>query len=447
MQKQITLDLTQTIELQKQFFHSLTLGTGRAMLLLKAHPHVDFSAQILAATVNNLAYDRQCEGSRAVYLYSLIKRSRQKDELIHSIIKKFSAKKLNDHGMYQLSELVLYFHQDGVAGAKDALLKRFEKSCSKGYELYSRDILLELEGMPGLISMFEKVGQLPEHERADYEDRWRVDDFQAQNKSIDVYGELAKAAESNPAIKNYLDLILSVEPRKKYRRSKTVPYSIADIEETIDEASRFPRFWASHISGMTQTDIEQVARNFLAEKDISRKHKYLPFFYRTKFPFDYAPLLVLASAKNIKRNRRVMHAVNALSFFKGDDIRTLALKKFSCEKTPWDYLKLLINNYQTGDAKILLEIIQRSNDFHHVHDLVAGVIDIYEANPDPACKEPLEAIYYGMNCTIHRWNVVDLLNRNGVLSEEILEELAYDTDEDLRKLSRREKRIRTKVNN
>jgi len=198
---------------------------------------------------------------------------------------------------------------------------------------------------------------------------------------------------------------------------------------------------------MTQTDIEQVARNFLAEKDISRKHKYLPFFYRTKFPFDYAPLLVLASAKNIKRNRRVMHAVNALSFFKGDDIRTLALKKFSCEKTPWDYLKLLINNYQAGDAKILLEIIQRSNDFHHVHDLVAGVIDIYEANPDPACKEPLEAIYYGMNCTIHRWNVVDLLNRNGVLSEEILEELAYDTDEDLRKLSRREKRIRTKVNN
>ncbi|MES2038098.1 MAG: hypothetical protein V4495_09680 [Pseudomonadota bacterium] len=445
MKKQTISNSLETEELQKQFFHSLTLGTGRAMLLLKAHPQIDFSTQILAATVNNLAYDKQCECSRAEYLYSLIKRSRQKDALIRIIIKKFSAKKRNDYGMDQLSDLVLYFHQDGIAGAKEALLNRFEKSFSNGYELYARDVLLEIEGMAGLIMAAEKVGQLPEQERADYEDRWRVDDFQNENKSIDVYAELAKAAGQNPAIQNYLDLILSVEPRKKYRRSKIVPYTFAEVEEIVDEDSRFVRFWPSRTEGMNPVDIEQIAKNTLAEKDSNRKNKYLRFFDKTKFPFDYAPLLELASRKNIKRNRRTMHAVNALSHFKGDDIRELALRKFSGEKTPWDYLRLLVNNYQAGDAEILLEIIQRSDNFHHIHDLVAGMIDIYDANVDAECKAPLEAMYYGMNCAMHRWSVIDLLNRNGVLSDEIVEELAYDTDEDLRKLSRSIKRSRSKV--
>ncbi|MFZ6643331.1 hypothetical protein ACO0LL_26655 [Undibacterium sp. TC4M20W] len=445
MKKQIPLNPAEITELQKQFFHSLKLGTGRAMLLMKAHPQIDFSAQILAATVNNLAYDRQCEGSRAVYLYSLVMRSRQKDELIRTIIKKFSAKKRNDYGMDQLSDLVLYFHQAGIAGAKEALLSRFEKTFSNGYELFARGVLLEIEGMAGLIMAAEKVGQLPEQERADYEDRWRVDDFQEMNKSVDVYAELAKAAETNPAIKNYLDLILSAEPREKYRRSKTIPYAVTEIEELIDEAGRFPRFWASRISGMTQADIEQVARNFLAEKDGNRKYKYLPFFYQTKFPFDYGFLLKLASGRNVKKNRRIMHAVNALSHFKGDDIRALAFKKFASEKTPWDYSKLLVNNYKTGDAAILLEIIQRSKNFHHIHDLVAGIIDIFEANPTVECKASLEALYYGMNCAMHRWSVIDLLNKNGVLSEEIVDELAYDTDEDLRKLSRSIKRARSKM--
>lgn len=445
MQKQISLNPIETAELQKQFFHSLKLGTGRAMLLLKAHPQIDFSAQILAATINNLAYDRQCEGSRAEYLYSLIKRSRQKDELIRVIMKKFSAKKKNDYGMDQLSDLVLYFHHDGVVGAKEVLLKRFEKSFSNGYELYDRGVLIDLEGMAGLLRAAEKIGQLPEEEREDYEDRWRVDNLQKENKSVDVYAELRKAASENPAIKNYLELILSVEPRKNYRRGKIKPYTFADVEEIVNKDRRYIRFWTSHIEGMSKADIEQVARSFLNEKDKKRKHRYLRFFDQTKFPFDYAPLLALASAKNGKKNRRIMHAVDALSHFSGDEIRAFALKKFSSEKTPRDYLKLLVNNYQTGDAKILLEIIQRSDNFHHMHDLVGSIIDIFEANPDPECKAPLEAMYYGMNCAMHRWSVIDLLIRNGVLSGEILEELAYDTDEDLRKLSRRIKRQRKAV--
>lgn len=415
------------------------------MLLLKAHPQIDFSAQILAATVNNLAYDKQCEGSRAEYLYSLIKRSRQKDELIRVIMKKFSAKKQNDYGMDQLSDLVLYFHLDGVVGAKEVLLKRFEKSFSNGYELFARDVMIDIEGMTGLLRVAEKIGQLPEEEREDFEDRWRVDDFQKENKSVDVYAELTKAAETNPAIRNYLDLILSVEPRKKYRRSKFLPYTLADVEEIVDEGDRFSRFWPSRIDGMDPADIEKIAKLTLAEKDNDRKNTYLRFFDKTKFPFDYAPLLELARQNNIKKNRLAMHAVNALSHFKADDVRALALKKFTGKKTPWEYLRLLINNYQTGDARILLEIIQRSDDFHHMHELVAGIIDIFEANPDPECKAPLEALYYGMNCALHRLSLIYLLGDNGVLSDEILEELAYDTDEDLRKLSRSVRFSRSKM--
>ncbi|MCH8618350.1 hypothetical protein [Undibacterium sp. TS12] len=423
--------------LQEYFFHSLTLGTGKAMLLMREHPQTDFSRQILAAALKNLAYDKQCEGSRAAYLYRLIKKSRHKDWLIKTILEKLLLKKPDDYGTDQLCELALCFYHDGILAAKDTLLERFDKSFTDGYELCGKDELLSMTGIAGLLRIAEKIGQLPEDVRSDYADRWRVDDFQKAHPAIDVYGELKKAGNTNIAIHNYLDLILAEEQRKRYRRSKITPYSIQDIEDVISEDTRFCHFWRSRVELMNEADIAHVAHRFLEEKDSIRQTKYLRFFSQTKYPFDYSAILRLAGKRKIRDSRLISNAVKALGYFKGDDIRALALKKFSSVKTPSEYLELLISNYQAGDADMLTELILRSDDFHHVHDLAYGVIAIYRANPGPDCKAPLEALYHHMNCSIHRLDLVEMLEENDVLSDEILKEMAFDSEERIRAISRR----------
>lgn len=139
----------------------------------------------------------------------------------------------------------------------------------------------------------------------------------------------------------------------------------------------------------------------------------------------------------------VDNAVLALSHFSGADIRALALKKMREERIPCEYLHLLVSNYQAGDAEMLVEIIGRAKNFDEVHLLVQGIIAIFKANPVADSKAPLEAMYYNMNCGIHRRDLVELLNDNQVLSDEILEELPYDSDEDVRKLCRKIKRQRS----
>lgn len=217
-------------------------------------------------------------------------------------------------------------------------------------------------------------------------------------------------------------------------------YAVKDVEELINRPSKRVGFNHDRTRRMRQQEIVAVARNFLDEKDMRRKFRYLRFFYATKFPFDYAPLLKIASGQKNHQTMAVNNAVLALSHFSGDDIRALALKKMREERIPCEYLHLLVCNYQEGDAEMLLEIIGRTKNFDEVHLLVQGIVAIFKANPGADCKAPLEAMYYSMNCAIHRRDLLEILVQNAVLSEEILEELAYDSHKDIRKLFRQIRR-------
>ena len=77
-----------TITVTEQFFNSLKRGTGEAYLILQDNPNIDFSDIIIKGAITNYAYDQQSEGSRAVYVYRLIKKVKQKDKIIKAVLTK-----------------------------------------------------------------------------------------------------------------------------------------------------------------------------------------------------------------------------------------------------------------------------------------------------------------------------------------------------------------------
>lgn len=95
--------------LQKEFFRSVKLGTGRAYLLALANLEVDFSISIIRAALKNYAYDGQCEPSRAAYLYRLYQLAKQQARIRQAVLKALTTKQEDTWTITQLVELALFF--------------------------------------------------------------------------------------------------------------------------------------------------------------------------------------------------------------------------------------------------------------------------------------------------------------------------------------------------
>lgn len=432
--------MNDTTNIKRQFFDSLKRGTGEAYILLKENRNIDFSDLIIKGAIKNYSYDNQSEGSRADYIYRLIKNSKQKDKIIKSVLTKLVSEKNDYYGLDQMCDLAVKFYKAGHLEAKTALYNRFEKNSLEDYEFCGQDQLMEIDGINGILKVAEIVGKTLFENPDDYEESWRIDYFQKRHKSIDIYAELKKASNKSEYIKAYYDSIIKNKwtlPRR--RKIKRFTYEL--IKESI-ENKRYGFLSSKRNNELTENEVEKLANEFLAEKDNIKKERYLRFFSSRKFPFDYKPIFLIASGKNPKKTRMVEYAVESLKHFSAKEIRQLALEKLNTEKNPCDYLDLLVSNYQKGDYKLLTEIASRSDDYEFIHSIVFGFIDIYEANATKECKEPLETIYNKMNCGLHRKDIVKILLDNKVLSDKIFAELEFDSDDSIRKLYRQNKNSR-----
>lgn len=429
--------MTDTTEVKQQFLNSLKRGTGEAYLILKSNPTIDFSDLIIIGATTNFAYDQQCEGSRANYIYRLIQKSKQKDKIVKAVLKKLEKRKKDYYGLEQMCDLAVRFYKSGNREAKTSLYNRFEKNNLEGYEFCGQDQIIELDGLNGLLKVAEIVGVNLYKDHEDWEDSWRVDAFQKRNKSISVYEELEKASQSNKYINAYYKSILE-HKRTISKRRKFTKFSYELIKEKIDQ-NKFRYISAERANDLSDEEINKLANDFLIENDRQRLALYLRFFNKRKFPFGYEPIFKLACRKNPRNSRLVSYAMEALKYFSANEIRQYALDKCRTEKNPSDYLNLLVANYKKGDANILTEIANRSDNYDYIHSIVFGLIDIYTTNPTTECKEPLEAIYKKMNCGIHRKDIIKIMLDNNILSDKIFKEMEFDSNDEVRKLYRQKK--------
>ena len=78
--------MTDPINIKRQFLNALKRGTGEAYLIVKDNPKIDFSNQIIKGALNIFAYDGQCEGDRATYIFEIISISKKKDKIRKAVL-------------------------------------------------------------------------------------------------------------------------------------------------------------------------------------------------------------------------------------------------------------------------------------------------------------------------------------------------------------------------
>lgn len=422
--------MTKTADIKRQFFNSLKRGTGEAYLIVKNYPTIDFSNHIIKGALNIFAYDGQCEGNRAQYIYDIISVSKNKDKIRKAILQGLATEQTDTWNLTHLFALTKLFADQNDREAKQAIYDRFLTNHIEGSDWVGAYEILELDGLNGLFYVAEKFGKYIEQNPDDWQDDWIIKRFGSQNKKIKVFEELNNKAETNKFIRIYLDNI--TRTKESQEKHKTTPIKYTDI---IDEVLNCKPFISlSRKTNLTAEELNQVAKQLISEKDKSKIERFLDIFDCYKFPFDSQLILDFAMQKPARNSRIVEYAIYALKHLKSEDIRKFALDKITTTKNPIVYLEILVSNYQSGDFKLLNEIADKTNNEHKIEQLAEIYLDIFKNNKTKECREPLEILYNKMNCAIHRNGIVEILIENEVISDKIRQEIMFDCNLQTRKL-------------
>lgn len=422
--------MNNTKTLKRLFLNSIKRGTGEAYLLAKNNPDVDFSNEIIKAALKNYAYDGQCEGDRAEYVFAIISRSKQKEKIRKAVLAGLVAEQEETWNLTHLFALTKLYAAQGDIEARAAIYDRFLNPPLGGADWVGYHEILDLGGFEGLCFIAEKFGRYLEQNPDAWQDDHIVSAFQQDNEGLDVWGALEERAASNQYIRIYLDEVKKTE--EEAEAAKKAPEKYDDIVDKV--ISKHPFSMILQKRKFTPEEVDRIAQRLLTETDKIYLVRLLLIFDYHPFPYDSSVLLKLAGQNRSPKHNVVESAISALSLLKSDAIRAFAMDKILNSRDSIYYLKILTSNYREGDDVLLTDIARKTNNEHKIEQLAGIYTEIYKANSTPACREPLEVLYGKMNCAIHRKDVIEILIENKVLSDKIKEEMRYDCDEEIRAL-------------
>ncbi|MBI3967503.1 MAG: hypothetical protein HY329_17850 [Chloroflexi bacterium] len=97
-------------------------------------------------------------------------------------------------------------------------------------------------------------------------------------------------------------------------------------------------------------------------------------------------------------------------------------------------LDLLVNNYETGDDRLVRSVLHRVSDEDVFHHCGFGGLDIFNKHPEIDAHESLVTIYNRSPCGNCRHRSVELLESLGLLTASQREECRYDAHTATREL-------------
>lgn len=343
---------------------------------------MDFSKEIIRSVCTTRWYDSQSEGTREKYYYDIICAAPQKDILIKKIIKLLKRNRRDDWAIDQLFNLCAMFAKNGNAKAKQAIYNAYLTHKIEDVPWLGEEAIINMDGAKGL------------------------EFLKKQNK----YDFIERFEEEN-------------KPQIKYAKKKKLTYK--EVKLLIHSVPR--RMVTPNIVKLVNNSmVRRIANDFVNEIKIKSKLQYIGFFRWIKFPYGYKYLFELFNnTKNFPF--RIDFFIDALKFFKDEEIRCFALKKIKGNRNSDEYFGLLVNNYKAGDEKLLYSFVKKLNTPDKAHSVIWDIVEIYQKNKTKDCRNIMEHLYMNLACGAHRHDLVKILRDNNILSGKIRTEIKYDS--------------------
>ena len=408
-----------------QFHNALLQGRGTCWLAVRQDPE-RYREEVLWACRELVAFDTQCEGSRAWMIYELVCLYPDRTPFVEAACEALIA--CPSDGSWHVSslaELVELFSQDGDQNAWKALMKKYR-------QLYHR---------------MRHVGPPDDNcywaERDDFE---RLAVIFAWNREyfLDIARDIGRLSLETEWLKEY-EFDWLYHRGRRYLRSLT---KAAERDPLLAEFLRVHETaWAEFQAQLAQRRSKRLPWNCQDEERISaavekyrnastpdEKAEALDAFYWTPYPGDPAPIL-----EDARSDHELLHhrAWSVLADIRHPAVRAFAIAHLDNDEEAFG---AFCKNYQTRDEELMLShLTSQLIDFECTtcwHGDQLSVLRMDKQRP-LAPKSALEFIFQTTYCSECREDALRQMGRRHMLTPGLLEECLHDSNDGIRAYARR----------
>ena len=410
------------------FRNSIRNGTGEAIVLLKKNPSIDFDEYILDACTHNLAYDPQCEGSRADYLFEILSFAKNREKIIDEILMNLSSSNKEYWDVHLLFDLALLLAKEGNGLARKVIYKRYANNLSEDFECIDTDVLVKLDGLNGLEFVADIQGKQLDKDSNFWIDEWLLDICKEYFPKTSPKNYLIEKSHNNKYIELFLSEMEEFESKEDDSKKKS-KLSLLELLDTVKRGENIPIISGKWLNEEELLNLVQILQK---EEDEWKIQSYLRILKFAKYPLDISTLLPFLKVKNEQIKRSTL---NILSKVKDEKIRELIDSNYSNLDFLFEHLRLFESNFLEKDMEVLFRIFNRLKDEDEIHFFGLVICAIARENTIENPKRLIEELYYVNNCSICRESFIKILMSTNQLSDKIYEELKYDCDSSIRQLS------------
>jgi len=404
-----------------EFKSALEKGLGRAMILLRQHSDKPaFQAALLHACQVNLAYDRQCERSRAGYLSRLIRETGQNHAYWVDLVRGFGELAEGDtrYDKTQIFETLCMLASHDLSLDRMTLQALMNAASFDDVDGGAMEAFVRLSGIDGLLHCIRRFSA--EMDRSEWILPTLLEALAERDGAEAAAASLREFRPGCPALDR---LMRAMEADRRPGPPTDTVLDRAMVKASVARDRRIPFPW---IRDASLEDLEWAADELLAEDDEGRIWVYLRAFGRRDFPRPPERLFGFVHSHNA---RIAYSAARALGRIGHPEIRKLALALLADGEAPAIGLHLLRRNLQSGDFATIERVLAMAEaDAEAVHRLELAILNLLDATPPEESRETLLKLYEIGQCSLCRETVVSKLLALGSVPGWLMEECRYDAD-------------------
>lgn len=412
---------------KKEFKEALLRGQGRCVLAARKDPE-RYRDIVLWACRHTVAFDPQCEGSKAWFVYQLICCYEDKQPFLEILLTEMDKFK-PDGGwkMLYLAELLSYFAGDGEKCAEAALWRKYEtlyaslmarKRQPRGFFREKSDFAMLCqvlaENGKAMTKIAEDIGRL--YRAHTLYEGWDFDWLFFKSKRW--MGTLKKMALKSENIAAYIRSGEEEEARIEAMRPS----------RPEERTGRSLSIWLKQKAD--EETVRAYARAYREEQEPEARARALEAFTRCPYPDDPEPVLADLQSDHEALRKTAWRVVKNL---RHRAVREFALAQLKTD--PENAWPAFIANYEPRDEELLTRIVKAVPvDFACTTDWHMIQLDIINMT-DRGLKAPadlLRYIYETTYCSCCRGYTLAQMGKRRLLTDEILEECLLDSNDDTR---------------
>ena len=454
---------------KKAFKYDMQRGLGSCVLALKNMRDDEkeaFLPIVMWGCSHDMAYDAQCEGCRSYYLYELIMEFSDITPFLDVVEKRLF------HGMHstgwefaQDCTLLAYLVSDGnkrawkiLTACYQALLKNLSDKRRRGRYgiLPERDNFEHMcvalvyscfDDRERSIRIYKKIvrdlGVLIEGNTLyDYDDfEW----FQAS--SADRLGKrtvqrLLHRTDADGSTANYArfrEERIKTRKSENERKRRSDPETADEVYRRLKDGEKVGQM-CSLMLGRTfmrqdkRLEVLKLAAYYREEPDMDIRYNLLRLLANKLCA--WAPELSCLIADTQSGHGELSEwAFTALGYRKDAKVRDYAIALLQKKEHMADAVSMLAANYEAADREFFVEAVKQIPITYadgYWHSVFHDVTDLFSVPGTGKPKELLPYMYRNTLCSSCREYVVKEMGRRRMLTRELLEEMQYDCNENIR---------------